>query len=80
MLTESIHTSKRINEFVNVYFQFIILYLLYDKLYEVDDEKLPSYQIAVIVIFLTTLSPFSISYSALLKILYAQDRYERRNT
>ena len=80
MLTESIHTSKRINEFVNVYFQFFILYLLYDKLYEVDDEKLPSYQIAVIVIFLTTLSPFSISYSALLKILYAQDRYERRNT
>ena len=80
MLTESIHTSKRINEFVNVYFQFFILYLLYDKLYEVDDEKLPSYQIAVIIIFLTTLSPFSISYSALLKILYAQDRYERRNT
>ena len=61
MLTESIHTSKRINEFVNVYFQFFILYLLYDKLYEVDDEKLPSYQIAVIIIFLTTLSPFSIS-------------------
>lgn len=80
MMTESIHTSKRINEFVNVYFQFFILYLLYDKLYEVDDEKLPSYQIAVIIIFLTTLSPFSISYSALLKILYAQDRYERRNT
>ena len=40
-----------------------------------EDPTNKSYQIATIVLFLSTLAPFWISYSALLKIAYMKDRY-----
>ena len=72
-------TYKRVTELLDLVTTLWLLISVYYFGMETEDESIKNqYRIVLVILFIATFSPFWISYSALLKIMWMDGRYEKR--